>query len=47
VLGITDKADLLTWMSNHKTESAIRIADSDKQLNAPEYMVSAIEFIHP
>lgn len=47
VLGVTDKADLLTWMSNNKTEGAIRIADSDKQLTAPDYVTAAIEFIHP
>lgn len=47
ILGITGKADLLTWMTNNKTEAAIRIADSDKQLVMPDYIARAIEFIHP
>lgn len=46
VLNITDAADLLTWMLREKTEGALRIADSDKAVIAPQYIVAAAEFIH-
>jgi len=47
VLGITERASLSTWMTNNKTEGAIRIADSNESLTAPAYLARAIEFIHP
>lgn len=46
VLGITEKANVCTWMSNNKTEAALRIAESDISLTAPLYFVDAIKFIH-
>ena len=46
ILSISDRADLLTWMSRQKTESALRIAESDKAIAPPEYMHAAAEFIH-
>lgn len=45
IFGITEKANLDTWMSNNKTEAALRIAESDVALTAPPYFVKAIEFI--
>lgn len=45
ILGVTEKANLDTWMSNNKTEAALRIAESDIALTAPPYFVEAIEFI--
>lgn len=45
-LGITPRATLLTWMSNAKTESALRLAEYSQPLSAPPYLTSAIEFIH-
>lgn len=47
VLGMGDKTNLLTWMTNNKTEAAIKIADGQRQLVAPDYIMGAIEFIHP
>ena len=46
VLGITAGADLLTWMTREKTESALRIAESLQVINAPDYMLAASTFIH-
>jgi predicted ATP-dependent endonuclease of OLD family len=45
VLGITPKADLVTWMTREKTEGALLIAESPKALTAPNYMKEAAEFI--
>ncbi|MFD9666734.1 ATP-dependent endonuclease [Rhodococcus sp. NPDC059968] len=45
VLGVTDRADLLTWMTNSKTEAALRIAQTEEKLAAPKYFTEAIEFI--
>ena len=45
VLGITPKADLVTWMTREKTEGALLIAESPKALTAPNYMNAAAEFI--
>lgn len=46
ILGITERADLLTWMTREKTEGALRIAASESRITAPEYMRRAAEFIH-
>jgi putative ATP-dependent endonuclease of OLD family len=45
ILKIADRADVLTWMTNNKTEAAIKIAASDEMLAAPGYFTDAIEFI--
>lgn len=45
VLGITPKADLVTWMTREKTGGALLIAESPKALTAPNYMKEAAEFI--
>ncbi len=45
ILGVTDAANLLTWMTREKTEGALRIASSEKILTPPQYIQSAAEFI--
>jgi len=45
VLGVTDRADLATWMTNDKTGAALRIAEATERLTAPTYFKEAIEFI--
>lgn len=46
ILGITDGANLQTWMLREKTEGALRIATSKKTLTPPTYIAEAAEFIH-
>lgn len=46
ILGITDKADIETWMSREKTETALRIASSSESFMPPTYMFKAAQFIH-
>ncbi len=46
LLGITDHANLTTWMGREKTEGALRIATSTEALNPPAYLSAAAEFIH-
>lgn len=45
ILGVTDRADLATWMTNSKTDAALRIAESSEKLTPPSYFAAAIEFI--
>ncbi|QCV95310.1 ATP-dependent nuclease [Acidipropionibacterium acidipropionici] len=45
VLRVTDRAGLQTWMTNAKTEAALRIAESAETLAPPPYFKAAIEFI--
>lgn len=46
ILGITDKADVETWMSREKTEAALRIASSPERFTPPTYILHAAHFIH-
>jgi hypothetical protein len=46
LLGITDAADVLTWMSRAKTEAALRIAMSQEALTPPDYIRRAAAFLH-
>jgi putative ATP-dependent endonuclease of the OLD family len=46
ILGITDTANLETWMTREKTEAALRIAGSTKAVTAPDYLLHAAKFIH-
>jgi putative ATP-dependent endonuclease of OLD family len=46
ILGLTDRADLRTWMTREKTETALRIAQNDKAITSPQYMLDAANFIH-
>jgi putative ATP-dependent endonuclease of OLD family len=45
MLGVTAKASLVTWMTNNKTEAALRIAETSESVNPPSYFTKAIEFI--
>lgn len=45
ILKITTKADPETWMTNNKTEAALRIAESGDQLTPPQYFLDAIGFV--
>lgn len=45
VLGITERADLLTWMTNSKTEAALRIAEHNETIKYPGYLTDAAVFI--
>ncbi|VHO01578.1 ATP-dependent nuclease [Lawsonella clevelandensis] len=42
VLGLDNNADLLDWMSTHKTATALKIATSSVKLNPPKYIADAI-----
>ena len=44
-LGLTSRADLRMWMLREKTEGALRIADSQRVLTPPDYILEAVEFI--
>ncbi|MCH1880206.1 ATP-dependent endonuclease [Alcaligenes ammonioxydans] len=46
ILGISSAADLLKWMTREKTESAIRISKSEKQITPPPYILEAVNFVH-
>lgn len=46
ILAIPDAADLLTWMTREKTETALRIANSKQTITPPDYMYQASRFIH-
>lgn len=46
ILGITDSAETLKWMTREKTESAIRIAESALKITPPDYLFAAAEFIN-
>lgn len=46
ILGLTDQADLLKWMSREKTEAALRIAASITKIVPPAYMLEAVKFAH-
>ena len=45
VLGVASNADLNTWMTNNKTESALRILDSPDSIAYPDYISEAIELL--
>lgn len=44
-LGVTAQADLSKWMTNNKTEGALRLAVTTEPVVAPCYFAEAIEFI--
>ena len=44
-LGVTKKSDLPTWMTNNKTEAALRLAETAESIQPPQYFTDAIEFI--
>ncbi len=46
ILNIDAGADLSKWMKREKTEGALRIAESQREMTPPEYMRAAAKFIH-
>ena len=46
ILGITEKANLKTWMTREKTEAALKIAETKEAVIPPDYMLRAAKFIH-
>lgn len=44
-LRVTVQADLNMWMTNNKTEAALRLAETSEAINPPTYFTQAIEFI--
>jgi len=46
ILDLRTDADLATWMKREKTEGAIRIATSAKDIHPPAYMLDAARFIY-
>jgi putative ATP-dependent endonuclease of OLD family len=45
ILEIGADEDVVEWMSKHKTDAALRIAEAGTPINYPTYMVGAIEFV--
>ncbi len=43
VLKLGQNTDVESWMSNNKTEAALRILDSEKTIKMPPYIMEAIE----
>jgi putative ATP-dependent endonuclease of OLD family len=44
-LSIADHADVATWMRNDKAEAALRLLDSDEEINLPGYIEKAVELL--
>jgi energy-coupling factor transporter ATP-binding protein EcfA2 len=44
-LGLSDDADLTTWMTNNKTDAALAILDAKEKLKYPKYIVDAIALL--
>lgn len=42
ILGLTARANLVTWMTNNKTEAALKIFDSSTAIKYPEYIERAV-----
>lgn len=47
VLGITAQANVATWMSNNKTDAALRIHDAETELQIPAYLRDAVDLVSP
>jgi putative ATP-dependent endonuclease of the OLD family len=45
VLRITDRADPQTWMTNNKTEWALRLLDADESITFPDYINEAVDLL--
>jgi putative ATP-dependent endonuclease of the OLD family len=46
ILGVSSGANLATWMEREKTESALRIAESEEKISPPAYISAAANFIN-
>ena len=45
ILDVEDGKDLLQWMTHHKTDAALTLAETDEELTAPKYISEAIAAI--
>ncbi len=45
VLKLGESIDVESWMSNNKTDAALRIHDAEKTITMPPYIMEAIEFL--
>jgi hypothetical protein len=45
VLKITDRADPQTWMTNNKTEWALRLLDAEESITFPDYINEAVDLL--
>lgn len=43
VLGLSDRANVATWMRNNKAEAGVRILDADESIAFPSYIREAVE----
>lgn len=42
ILGLSSKVDICSWLLKHKTEAALRIFESNEEINFPPYIVEAV-----
>jgi putative ATP-dependent endonuclease of the OLD family len=45
VLGLTDGADVATWMRNNKAEAGLRILDAEESITFPDYIQQAVDLL--
>lgn len=45
ILNVTDRADVQTWMTNAKTEAALRIFDATESITYPDYVAEAVQLL--
>lgn len=45
VLGLSDRADVATWMRNNKAEAGLRILDAEESITFPDYIQKAVELL--
>ncbi|HVF06644.1 MAG TPA: AAA family ATPase [Frankiaceae bacterium] len=45
VLGVTERADLATWMKNNKTDVGLRVLDSTEDIVFPAYIQEAVALL--
>lgn len=45
ILELEEGTDVLDWMTGHKTEAALKIAESQEKITYPKYILAAIEFV--
>jgi putative ATP-dependent endonuclease of the OLD family len=47
LLDVPSDKDTAEWMEAHKTEWALKLAESDFDANYPQYLVDAVQFVSP
>jgi ABC-type cobalamin/Fe3+-siderophores transport system ATPase subunit len=45
LLGLAERADPVTWMTNNKTEWALRLFDADESITFPDYINEAVDLL--